>query len=94
MSQSLNQTEEAKQLLGTAKTMIEALQQTIDLMKDTQLSESEISPSHSVEATPPPLDMQESGSSPLDTVSWVHVVFIMSELLARRRENATWIARG
>lgn len=66
MSQSLNQTEEAKQLLGTAKTMLEALQQTIDLMKDTQLSESEISPSHSVETTPPPQDVP---SSPLDTVS-------------------------
>lgn len=69
MSQSLNQTEEAKQLLGTAKTMLEALQQTIDLMKDTQLSESEISPSQSVEATPPPQDMQENLSGPLNTVS-------------------------
>ena len=34
--------------------MLEALQQTIDLLKDTQLSESDLSPSASVEATPPP----------------------------------------
>ena len=60
LSKSLNQKEEAKRLLATAKTMLEALQQTIDLLKDTQLSESEISPPASVEATPPPLGACET----------------------------------
>ena len=47
-------------MLATAKTMLEALQQTIDLLKDTQLSESELSPPASVEATPPPLSPWEA----------------------------------
>ena len=59
LSQSLNQTEEAKQLLQTAKTMLEALQQAIDLLKDSQLSESDISQPASTEATPPPLDFRQ-----------------------------------
>ena len=47
--------------------MLQALQQTIDLMKDTQLSESEISPTHSVEATPPPRSLQsESRGEPVE----------------------------
>ena len=59
LSQSLNDSEEARQLLSTAKTMLEALQQAIDLLKDTQLSGSEVSPVTSVEATPPPQDIPE-----------------------------------
>ena len=46
-------------MLSTAKTMLETLQQTIDLLKDTQLSESEMSPIPSIEATPPPAGLQE-----------------------------------
>ena len=68
LSQSLNQTEEAKQLLVTAKIMLEALQQTIDLLKDAELSETDLSSAHSVEDTPPPWDLQESRRAPMDAV--------------------------
>ena len=68
LSQTLNQTEESKQLLVTAKTMLEALQQAIDLLKDTQLSETELSPTPSMEATPPPRDLQDARRDTRDTV--------------------------
>ena len=68
LSQSLNQTEEAKQLLVTAKTMLEALLHTTDLMKDTQLSDSELSPSHSMETTPSANELQGSRGGSVDAV--------------------------
>ena len=55
--------------------MLEALQQAIDLLKDTQLSETELSPTPSMEATPPPRDLQDARRDTRDTV----VVSEMSE---------------
>ena len=64
-------------MLSTAKTMLETLQQTIDLLKDTQLSESEMSPIPSIEATPPPAGLQEPTSRGEPVEVRTHIVSIL-----------------
>ena len=64
LSESTNHTEEANQLRDTAKNMLEALQQCIDIIKDSQLSETEdMNASH--EASPAPEDSNKSVSGEL-----------------------------
>ena len=48
----LNSSEEAKQLTETTKTMMEALRQSIDMVKDSQLSA--LDTPTSIEPSPPP----------------------------------------
>lgn len=52
ISASLNTSEEAKQLSETTKTMMEALRQCIDMVKDTQISG--LDTPTSIEPSPPP----------------------------------------
>ncbi len=55
---SLNSNEEAKQLSETIRTMMEALRQCIDMIKDTQLVGIVTTPTS--EASPPPEVIQEA----------------------------------
>ena len=68
LSTAMNTSEEAEQLRGTAKDMLEALRQCINLIKESELAETPvISGPNSVEPTPPPEgppggDCEEAGS--------------------------------
>jgi len=53
ITSSLNGSEEAKQLNDTIKTMMEALRQCIDMVKDNQLT-GIATPPLSLESSPPP----------------------------------------
>ena len=57
ISASLNGSEEAKQLSETIRTMMEALRQCIDMVKDTQLSG--VATPTSMEPSPPPEGVPE-----------------------------------
>ena len=65
ITQTFNTTEEAKQIKDTAKTMMEALRQCIDVMKDSQLVELG---SPSIEPTPsPPSPVGIPAAAPLES---------------------------
>lgn len=55
LSTAMNSTEEAEQLRGTAKNMLEALRQCICIIKESELTETNvISGPNSLGPTPPP----------------------------------------
>lgn len=60
LSTSLNDSEEASQLKDTAKSMLEALRQCIHVIKDSQLSDSNLCRSNSLEPSPAPEDVPTS----------------------------------
>ena len=65
LSRTMNGSEEAGQLRGTAKDMLEALRQCIHIIKDSELTETVTSLPSSLEPTPPPLEADMAGHAPM-----------------------------
>lgn len=66
LSGAMNGSEEAGQLRGTAKDMLEAFRQCIHIIKESELSETIVSDPGSLEPTPPP---QEPTPPPQEAVA-------------------------